>query len=163
MQMKPWTQERIRDRLRHPERLLEKRVCDVVNGKHYLNAYEYALFTNMEVCYTLSNCMHAEGFIIKDTVTPFAMHLAMISDNLHNYAALGKIKWNRKTFAGVLRRPDSIQLLLRRDYDINGFEFGLTFMPRLVGRLIYEYDLKIADVVRFKLFKKCKTINHIFV
>lgn len=163
MQMKPWSLQRIRDRLKHPERLLEKRMCCLLDGQHYLNAYEYALFTNMDLCYLLSNCMHAEGLTIRDTVTPFTMHLAMISDNLHNYSALAKIMWNQKTFAGVLRRPDYIQLLLRKDYEINGFEFGLTCMPRLVGRLIYEYDLKIADVIRYKMFKNCKSINHLFI
>lgn len=160
--MKPWTQQRMRDRLRHPERLLEKRVCDILDGKHYLNAYEYALFTNTEVCHLLSNYMHAEGLTIRDTVTPFTMNLAMISDNLHNYAALAKIQWNKRTFAGVLRRPDCIQLLLRRDYNLNGFEFGLTYMPRLVGTLIYEYDLKIANVIRYEFFKKHKGIKHLF-
>lgn len=157
--MKPWTTAAIRDRLKNPEKLLEKRMC----GEHYMNAYEYGLFTNQDLCFNLSNCMHSEGFIVNDTITPYTMHLAMISNNIHNYAALSRIKWNEKTFAGLLKRPDGVELLLRSDYCINGFEFGITKMPKLVGTIIKQHNLKIGEVIRYKYFKKCKGIKNIFV
>ena len=91
------------------------------------------------------------------------MHLAMISNNVHNYAALGKIKWNEKTFQGIMRRPDFIKLLMRKDYDINGFEFGITIMPKLIGTLIHEYDLKVSDVISYEQFKKCEHIKDVFI
>lgn len=161
--MRTWNRESIRNRIEHPEKLLEKRMCVIQNSKHYVNAYEYGLFTNMDLCQSLSNCLHSLGFIVNDVITPFMIQLSVISDNVHNYAALAKIKWNKHTFAGVLRRPDCIQLLLRKDYDVSGFEFGLTIMPRLIGTLIYQYDLVIADIIRYEHFKKCKGIKHLFI
>lgn len=157
--MKTWTAAAIRDRIKHPHKLLEKRMCD----EHYMNAYEYALFTNTELCFKLSNCMHSQGFIIKDTVTPYTMHLAMVSNNVHNYAALSRIEWNEKTLAGILKRPDAARLLLREDYYINGFEFGITVMPKLIGTVIKKYNLNIGEVIRYKYFKKCEGIKNIFV
>lgn len=161
--MKTWNKESIRARINHPERLLEKRMCFIKNSQQYINAYEYSLFTTVNFCHMLSSCMHSSGFIFKDVVTPFIAELAIISDNVHNYAALAKIKWNKKTFAGILRRPDCIQLLHRCDYDVNGFEFGITFMPRSVGTLIFRYKLCIANVIRYEKFKKCKGIKYLFI
>ena len=157
--MEPWSGRSVRDRMKHPHELLEKRLCE----DRYMNAYEFALFTNVDLCLKLSNCMHGEGLIIRDTVSPEMMNLAFISDNLHNYAALCKIKWNKKTFAGVMRRPDFVKLLLRRDYDLNGFEFGISIMPKLIGTVILKYDLIIADVIRFDIFKECKGIKELFL
>ena len=161
--MKTWSAAIIRNATRFPHKLIEKRMCVLLDKEHYLNAYEYSLFVSTDLCYRLSCCMHSQGFVIQDTVTPYVMHLAMISDNVHNYAALGKIKWNRKTFQGIMKRPDFIQLLMRRDYDITGFEFGIHIMPKVIGTLIYRYDLRIADVISYKHFKKCKHIKDIFL
>ena len=161
--MKTWVARTIRDSLRYPTRLLEKRIVAMSDKEHYMNAYEYALFTDTDLCHRLSNCMHAQGLVVRDTVTPYVMHLAMISNNVHNYAALAKIKWNERTFQGVLKRPDALKLLMRKDYGLNGFEFGLTILPKLVGTLISKHDLRISNVIRFKHFKKCKGIKRLFV
>ena len=160
--MKTWSARLIRDTTRFAHKLLEKRICVLMEKEYYMNAYEYGLFVSTDLCYRLSNCMHAQGFVIQDTITPYVMHLAMISDNVHNYAALGKIKWNRKTFQGIMKRPDFIQLLMRRDYDITGFEFGIQTMPKLIGTLIHRYNLRIADVISYNHFKNCQHIKDIF-
>lgn len=161
--MKTWSARLIRDATRFPHKLLEKRICVLFEEEKYLNAYEYGLFVSTDLCHRLSYCMHSQGFIIKDTVTPHVTHLAMISNNVHNYAALGKIKWNEKTFQGIMRRPDFISLLMRTDYDLNGFEFGIKIMPKLIGRLIDKYDLKVADVISYDHFKNCAHIKDVFI
>ncbi len=162
-QMKTWSPLIVRNATKYPEKLLEKRISCVFEENHYMNAYEYSLFVNTDLCYTLSNCMHSQGLTIEDTVTPFVMQMAMISNNVHNYAALGKIKWNEKTFQGVMRRPDFLRLLKRKDYDINGYEFGIQTMPKLIGTIIKKNDLIIADIISFQHFKKCQLIKDIFV
>ena len=161
--MKTWSARLIRDAIRFPHKLLEKRICVLFEEEEYLNAYEFGLFVSTDLCYRLSSCMHSQGFVIKDTVTPHVMHLAMISDNVHNYAALGKIKWNEKTFQGIMRRPDFIKLLMTKDYELTGFEFGITIMPKLIGTLIHEYDLKVSDVISYEHFKKCEHIKDVFI
>ena len=52
---------------------------------------------------------------------------------------------------------------MRKDYDINGFEFGITIMPKLIGTLIHEYDLKVSDVISYEQFKKCEHIKDVFI
>ena len=162
-QMKTWSKELIRNSYSHPTRLLEKRVASVCDKNQYINAYEYALFTDVDTCQHLSKCLHAHGLTINDVITPYYAELALINDNLHNYAALAKIKWNTKTFRGVLKRPDAIQLLRRKDYDMNGFEFGITIMPKTIGTLISKHKINIADVIRFTHFKKCESIKQLFI
>ncbi len=161
--MKTWSARLIRDAIRFPHMLLEKRMCTLFKEEEYMNAYEYGLFVSTELCYRLSSSMHSQGFVINDTVTPHVMHLAMISDNVHSYAALAKIKWTQKTFQGIMKRPDFITLLMRKDYEINGFEFGITIMPKLIGTLIHEYGLIFADVISYEQFKKCEHIKDVFI
>ena len=161
--MKTWSSAIIRNAIKFPHLLLEKRIVCIFENEEYMNGYEYGIFTNIELCYRLAACMHAQGFLISDTVTPFVMNLAMISDNVHNYAALGKIKWNEKTFQGIMKRPDRADLLLRQDYDINGFEFGIRFLPKFIGKIIQNYGYKISDVISYDQFKNCERIKDIFV
>ncbi len=161
--METWTPRLVRAATRFPHKLLEKRLCILFKKEEYMNAYEYGLFMSTDLCHRLSIQMHSQGFIINDVITPHTMHMAMISNNVHNYAALGKIKWCEKTFQGVLKRPDFIQLLMRKDYEATGFEFGLRSTPKLVGTLINQHGLKIADVISFHHFKKCKHIKDLFV
>ena len=160
--MKTWSASLIRNAIRFPHKLLEKRICTLVE-EEYLNAYEYGLFVSTELCQRLSSCMHAQGFVIEDTVTPHVMHLAMISNNVHNYAALGMIQWNEKTFQGIMRRPDFIKLLMRKDYGLTGFEFGIESMPKLIGTLIHKHGLKVADVISYNHFKNCHHIKDVFI
>ena len=161
--MKTWSARIIRDATKHPEKLLEKRMCVLLDDEYYMNAYEYSLFMSTDLCYRLSGCMHSQGLTSADTITPYVMHLAMISDNVHNYAALSKIKWNKTTFQGIMRRPDYVDLLKRKDYDMNGFEFGIQHMPKLIGTIIKRHDLVIGNIISFKHFKKNKLIKDIFV
>lgn len=161
--MKTWSARLIRDATRFPHKLLQKRMCTLFKEKEYMNAYEYGLFVNIDTCHMLSNCMHSQGFVVEDTITPHVMHLAMISNNVHNYAALSKIKWNKKTFQGIMKRPDFIKLLMRKDYETTGFEFGIYTMPKVVGTLIYRHGLIIADVISYEHFKKCEHIKDVFV
>ena len=135
--------------------LCEKKICKIDSQKKfYVNGFEFGMFSSIKICRRLSKALYSLGFIPSDVLTPYIISLAHIRGYSTHYDEIITITWSKEIVLGVLRRPDAERVLTYFN-EVNGYEFAAQDeeLSAEVGRLIFVHNIKLSNVVRYKVFK----------
>lgn len=138
-------------------RLCEKRLCNMDGKQFYLNAFEYCIFSNTDICSRLSVALHTMGFVSSDMLTPFITQQACVKGFYAQYKELASITWSKDVLTGLIKRPDAYSVLKCRN-GFSGYEFALSNkdLSQKVGKIMMEENVLFNEVIRYDVFRSAR-------